>query len=109
MSTRSEFIQYDKASEYRKKVILRLEDHIRENELGVVVKLGGDTSFDIYPEGWDKTYCLNHVSDSIDDVAFFGDRCFPGGNDYEISKAVKKSYQVKGPDETMDILRKEYL
>lgn len=35
--------------------------------------------------GWDKTYCLNYVKPGeFDKIHFFGDKTFPGGNDYEI-------------------------
>jgi len=37
------------------------------------LKLGGDTSVDIYPKGWDKTYALKHFPDLT--VWFVGDRC----------------------------------
>ena len=30
----------------------------------VDIKLGGETSFDIYPKGWDKTYCLKNFKNS---------------------------------------------
>ena len=37
----------------------------KENINNVTVKLGGDTSFDIYPKGWDKSYCLKLVCITI--------------------------------------------
>jgi phosphomannomutase len=54
----------------------------------VIIKLGGETSFDIYPKGWDKTYALNHFKDHI--CWFVGDRCEDGGNDKEIYELLKK-------------------
>jgi len=60
--------------------------------------LGGSTSIDIFPEGWDKTHVLNHIAS--EDVYFFGDRCQPGGNDYHLYKKLslkKRSYEVAGP------------
>ena len=45
--------------------------------------MGGDTSFDIYPEGWDKTYAFKNFKD-YDKIYFVGDRCGPDGNDFEI-------------------------
>lgn len=43
-------------------------------------------SFDVFPEGWDKTYCLKHVTQysSFREIHFFGDKTYEGGNDYEI-------------------------
>ncbi len=57
--------------------------------------IGGQISFDVFPTGWDKTYCLRHVEAEADpskglsginykNIHFFGDKCFEGGNDWEI-------------------------
>jgi len=81
------------------KINLRCNDH-------VIVKLGGDTSFDIYPKGWDKTYALRHFKDHI--CWFVGDRCGKDGNDKEIYELLKKenrAYQTKNPENTADIIR----
>ena len=45
--------------------------------------IGGQISFDVFPEGWDKTYCLPFIADKYE-IHFFGDKTLPGGNDYEI-------------------------
>lgn len=72
----------------------------------VVIKLGGDTSFDIYPEGWDKTYAFKLFKD-YDKVYFVGDRCGPTGNDFEAFKAAgKNGYSTLGPDNTIEIIEK---
>lgn len=54
--------------------------------------IGGQISFDVFPTGWDKTYCLKHLEDEAKKpggikyttIHFFGDKTFKGGNDYEI-------------------------
>ena len=70
----------------------------------VVVKLGGETSFDIYPQGWDKTYALKHFPDK--NVWFVGDRCGPSGNDYEIyQKLGTKSYETHSTVQTQEIIK----
>lgn len=35
-------------------------------------------SFDVFPEGWDKTYCLKHVKEysKFSVIHFFGDKTF---------------------------------
>ena len=103
--TRRTFVKFDRENNYRFEVIEDLKKYTNSQRIKVEIKLGGDTSFDIFPVGWDKTFCLRHLDSSIEDIRFFGDRCFPGGNDYEISRVVKKSHQVSGPDETSRILR----
>jgi phosphomannomutase len=68
---------------------------------GLTIKLGGDTSFDIFPEGWDKTFCLQHFSDYTH--WFVGDRCGENGNDkeiYDLLKEKDKAFETSGPDET---------
>jgi phosphomannomutase len=47
----------------------------------LVYSIGGQISFDVFPEGWDKTYCLRYLK-HYDEVYFFGDKTFKGGNDY---------------------------
>ncbi len=78
------------------------------NQIGlenVNVKLGGETSFDIYPQGWDKTYAFRNF-DENDTIYFVGDRCQRYvGNDYEAYiLAGEKGYSTTGPDQTMIII-----
>ena len=70
----------------------------------VTVKLGGDTSFDIYPAGWDKTYALRHFDGK--NVWFVGDRALgPKGNDFEIFKACEpRSFHTTGPEQTKEVI-----
>jgi hypothetical protein len=42
-----------------------------------VLILGGQISFDCFPTGWDKTYCLRHVEkEGYTTIHFFGDKTF---------------------------------
>ena len=68
-------------------------------------KLGGDTSIDIYPKGWDKTYALRHFSDLT--AWFVGDRCTGDGNDKEIFdklSKVNRAYSTTHPKMTSEII-----
>lgn len=39
---------------------------------------GGQISFDVFPDGWDKRYCLGIVEkDSYQTIHFFGDKTKP--------------------------------
>lgn len=41
--------------------------------------LGGQISFDVFPQGWDKTYSLRYVEDKgFKEIHFFGDKTAPG-------------------------------
>lgn len=53
-------------------------------------------------QGWDKTFCLRYVEElGFDEIHFFGDKTFPGGNDYEIFTSPKvKGHTVTSPEDT---------
>lgn len=72
----------------------------------ITIKMGGDTSFDIFPIGWDKTYCLRHFKD-YQPAYFVGDRCEPNGNDWEIYNALSyngRAFKTTGPEQTSEII-----
>ncbi len=86
----------------RKQYLKRLKSNIRDK--AIVCKLGGDTSFDIYPKGWDKTYCLKYFDEY--DKLFVGDRCYQDGNDHEIYKALSpKAWETTDPTHTIKIIK----
>lgn len=102
---RKNFIRYDKKFNFRKRNLSEIRSELTSAHLdNVTVKLGGDTSFDIYPNGWDKTFALRYFDGST--VWFVGDRArSPNGNDYEIHKACEpRSYNTTGPEETASIV-----
>ena len=102
---RKYFKKFDKKSNLRRQTFMKLRLLLDSNDMqNVIVKLGGDTSFDIYPIGWDKTYALRHFSGR--NVWFVGDRArSPKGNDYEIFQACgARSFHTTGPEETKDII-----
>jgi phosphomannomutase len=69
---------------------------------------GGQTSMDIYPKGWDKTFGLWHFKDH--NHWFIGDACEAGQNDHQIYLTVKHSYdrlqafKTKSPSNTHKII-----
>ncbi len=71
--------------------------------LNLKYSIGGQISFDVFPQGWDKTYCLRHIGeDEYDEIHFFGDKTFEGGNDYEIFVHPRvKGHTTTGPSDTM--------
>jgi len=77
--------------------------------------IGGQISFDVFPTGWDKTYCLQHLEKEAKQpggveyttVHFFGDKTFKGGNDYEIYEDPRTiGHSVANAEETVVQLRK---
>ena len=104
---RNQFKALDKLYGIRTKYIQALKKQLMEQNIGVTVKLGGNTSFDIYPIDWDKTYALNHFDKSKWEFWFVGDRCGVEGNDYEIFELLKnsgRSFETSGPEETIEII-----
>jgi len=105
-SQREEFKKIDREEDLRNRVLSELRSVLALKELinKVTIKLGGDTSFDIYPTGWDKTHGLKHFHGW--DIWFVGDRCDEDGNDYEIYQAcMGKSYVSSGPSNTQEIIQ----
>ena len=103
---RKKFETYDRKYKFRKRILNELRSELASATIdNVTVKLGGETSFDIYPTGWDKTYSLRYFENST--VWFVGDRAqSPKGNDYEIYKACEpRSYHTTGPENTVDIIK----
>jgi phosphomannomutase len=46
-------------------------------DYGLTFAIGGQISFDIFPNGWDKTYALRHVeNEGFEEIHFFGDKTF---------------------------------
>lgn len=93
-------------------------------DYGLTYSVGGKISFDVFPHGWDKTYCLRHVEDEhFEEIHFFGDKTFEvriscpyshfqsfilllqGGNDHEIfSDPRTVGHSVTSPLDTIRIL-----
>ena len=89
---RDEFEKYDSIHNIRKKMISQIHElwksYVKEEHLNHLPELnfsiGGQISIDIFPKGWDKTYCLQFIDDKYKEIHFFGDKTHKGGNDYEI-------------------------
>ncbi|KAL6908497.1 phosphomannomutase [Trichoderma evansii] len=109
---RNDFEAYDKDAKVREKFVAVLKEKF--GHLGLTFSIGGQISFDVFPTGWDKTYCLGHLESeakkpngiTYKNIHFFGDKTFKGGNDYEIFSDERTiGHTVKGPEETMQILK----
>lgn len=72
-------------------------------DLNLKFSIGGQISFDVFPAGWDKTYCLTYIHEGeYDEIHFFGDKTFVGGNDYEIYTHPRViGHSVKNPADTV--------
>jgi len=72
--------------------------------------LGGEISIDIQPIGKDKRQSVEYlIGEGYNRFMFFGDRAYPGGNDWGVCEYIVKnnlgSYiNVTGPNQTVAIL-----
>jgi len=76
--------------------------------------IGGKISFDLFPSGWDKRYCLRHLQEDAKKpggvqyktIHFFGDKTYPGGNDHEIYEDARTvGHTVISPEDTASQLK----
>lgn len=108
---RKYFSEFDKSRKLRENIAKKLKEDFKKEEIKLTVALGGSTSFDIYPPGWDKRYALKHFEkDSL--FYFVGDKCNPGGNDYHIYEELKKenrAWETDSPEKTSSIIYEEII
>lgn len=103
---RNEYEAYDIAHGVRSTMVKALKQTFPE--LDLTYSIGGQISFDVFPTGWDKTYCLKHIEAEkersgiiYDEVHFFGDKAYEGGNDWEIYSDPRTiGHRVKNPEDT---------
>merc|ERR1719215_1468742 len=82
-SERNDFEAYDKEHGIRSNMIKAMQKEFADYDL--TYSIGGQISFDLFPRGWDKTFCLRYLPEGdFDEIHFFGDKTFEGGNDFEI-------------------------
>ncbi|ABN65340.1 phosphomannomutase [Scheffersomyces stipitis CBS 6054] len=101
---RKDYEKYDKEHKIRENFVTALKENFAD--YGLTYSIGGEISFDVFPTGWDKTYCLQHVADEhFEEIHFFGDKSYKGGNDYEIYEDKRTiGHAVNSPADTIRIL-----
>lgn len=103
---RNDYEKYDLEHNIRKNMVGAMKKYFAD--LDMTYSIGGQISFDCFPTGWDKTYCLQYLKESdFDEIHFFGDKTFPGGNDYEIFSSDRTiGHTVTSPEDTIAQLNK---
>lgn len=103
---RDEFEKYDHEHKVRQTMVNILKERFRE--LNLTYSIGGQISFDVFPNGWDKTYCLQFLTE-FKEIHFFGDKTDKGGNDYEIYEHERTvGHKVKTYHDTIATLNELY-
>jgi phosphomannomutase len=118
IAERDEYQKYDIEHDIRPTMVRKLKETFPD--YGLTYSIGGQISFDVFPTGWDKTYCLRHIEAEAQrpggveykTIHFFGDKTYKGGNDYEIYSDERTiGHSVKNPDDTyaqLQALLKEF-
>mmetsp|Transcript_18515 Transcript_18515/g.40291 ORF Transcript_18515/g.40291 Transcript_18515/m.40291 type:complete len:253 (-) Transcript_18515:233-991(-) len=106
---RNDYEKFDLENNIRKNMVAAMQKEFAD--LNLTFSIGGQISFDVFPTGWDKTYCLRFLDEGdFDEVHFFGDKTFEGGNDYEIFTHERtKGHTVTSPDDTKEQCTKLFL
>lgn len=101
---RDAFELFDNKAKVRAKFVAELERRFGD-KMGLQFSIGGQISFDVFPKGWDKTFCLRYL-EHVPTVHFFGDKTLQGGNDFEIYSHPRTiGHAVTDPAHTMRLLR----
>ena len=98
------WVEADEQYKIRDHYLNLLVRDINNADIPVTVALGGSTSFDIYPNGWDKTYVAKHLKDY--DMFFVGDKCTGTGNDKALYDMLQpnNSWETSSPSMTIEII-----
>lgn len=106
VNERNAFYLQDQVYHYRKRLITILKTQFPDLDFVI----GGVVSFDVFPKGWDKTYCLKFLSEFKDRIHFFGDKMYCDedgsyGNDFLLSINDNiHPHPVKSWQETFEVL-----
>lgn len=101
--------EYDPDGEKRKKYVEHIKRVLGLNADKYAIRIGGTTSIDFTYKGHDKGFGLEQIKKIFkctnEDILFFGDKCFEGGNDWEIAKHVDH-IQVADENECLEQFKK---
>ena len=100
---RDRYAKWDQINKGRETVAMYYNQQFKDS----VAQVAGETSIDIFPVGCDKSQAVNEQEGT---TIFFGDNCFPGGNDFTAAQASKYFHQIDdGYKQTWEILKNTYI
>ena len=105
---RDEYNHWDFQNRERESIV----KFINKNYPTLEASIGGSISVDVIEVGADKGQIIHYLENAgASKIVFVGDKCIPGGNDWGIIRELEKSnlafewYQVRGPEETLSLIR----
>ena len=110
------------ASRAERKIYVKFDNFFKERQQlakefneefsGLEASVGGETGIDIYEKGHNKAQLLSYLEE-VEEIHFFGDAIYEGGNDWPLAKAITARnhsqdsvYRVDGWQATYDILKR---
>ena len=100
---RARYAKWDQINKGRETVAMYYNQQFKDR----VAQVAGETSIDIFPVGCDKSQAVNEQEGT---TIFFGDNCFPGGNDFTAAQASTYYHQIDGGyKQTWEILKNTYI
>lgn len=102
---RDKYFMWDNYSNERDEICKEINKKFKK--YNIVAQKGGQISIDIFEATKSKGQVLDFMGGKTNDIIFFGDKAFPGGNDWDIAKRIPSEnvIEVKGPQETLKILK----
>lgn len=71
---RMSFVEFERTNPIREQFVAALCRRFPIEKHGLTFSIGGQISIDIFPAGWDKTYCLRYLTPRYQKIHFFGDK-----------------------------------
>ena len=100
---RKRYSKWEEVNKSRETVAMYFNQEFKDS----IAQVAGETSIDIFPTGCDKSQVLAEQEGT---TIFFGDNCYPGGNDYTAAQASTYYHQIdNGYKQTWEILKNTYI
>lgn len=89
----------------RHEIVVAMLEHLE----GYEIKVPGKTSIDVTKQGIDKGYGVEQMRDrlgiAVEDMIFYGDALYEGGNDEPVKRTGIEAIPVESPEDTKRYLR----
>jgi phosphomannomutase len=83
--------EWDSRTKERSEIL----EKIRKQFSHIDVYIGGETGLDIFEKGRGKSQSISKIRTSpIDEIYYYGDQIFPGGNDYDVANLCNHAIDV---------------